>query len=122
MSAVEAAGLGAIADEVTVHFPWGPLLDAVLGRDSGVLASVAALARPGGALRVLVSATERDGRAPLTLADLTALRPAYAEAGLALIAARPATADHVAAAHSTWGKRLGVGRARPAFILHAARR
>ena len=122
VTAVEAAELDAIADEVTVHFPWGPLLDAALGEDADVLAAVASLAKPGAPVRILVSATARDGRASLTRADLEGLRPRYRAAGLELVSVRPASCADVDAARSTWGKRLGAGRSRPAFVVRARRR
>jgi hypothetical protein len=37
--------------------------------------------------------------------------------GLAVTEARPATPADVAAAHSSWGKRLGAGRQRPAWLV-----
>lgn len=120
VAAVEAAPLGPIADVVTVHFPWGPLLDAALGRDAAVLGAVAALAKPGARLRVLASVIERDAVPGSPDSDVIAA--AYAAAGLDRVAVRPATPADVVAARSSWGKRLGAGRARPAFVLEAIRR
>jgi hypothetical protein len=37
--------------------------------------------------------------------------------GLAVTEARPATPADVAAAHSSWGKRLVAGRQRPAWLV-----
>lgn len=109
-----------MADAVSVTLPWGTLLDAMLGRRDDVLCAVAALARPAATLRAIVSITERDGHgAP---PDLVALRASYDRAGFSDIAIRPATEADVRDARSSWGKRLGVGRARPALVLTAARR
>ncbi|HEX8133462.1 MAG TPA: hypothetical protein VF880_08525, partial [Actinomycetes bacterium] len=66
--------------------------------------------RPGATLSLLLSSTERDrgaGVAPLQEPDIRALATSYADWGLEVTEARPATAADVAAAHSTWGKRLG---------------
>ena len=55
--------------------------------------------------------------APLDERSIKALAEAYARYGLAVAEARPATGADVAAAHSTWGKRLGAGSRRPAWLL-----
>jgi 16S rRNA (adenine(1408)-N(1))-methyltransferase len=41
--------------------------------------------------------------------------------GLRLVGWRPASAAEVAAAHSTWAKRLGAGRGRPVWRLQVLR-
>jgi 16S rRNA (adenine(1408)-N(1))-methyltransferase len=117
--------LDGLADLVTVHFPWGSLLRGLLAAEPAVLAGLARIMRPGGSLRLLVSATARDagaGVTPLQESDLAALAGAYAGHGLAVTGARPATPADVAASHSTWGKRLGAGRHRPAWLLEASLR
>lgn len=116
----QCAGIGAIADEITVTLPWGTLLDATLGRREDVLAGLAALARPAAMLTAIVSVTDRDGRGEMP--TIATLRAGYRAAGLDSLVVRPATADDINAARSSWGKRLGVGRARPAFVLRATRR
>ena len=86
-----AAEFRGVADEVTVHLPWGSLLAGLVFADGAVLRPLAMLLRPGGELRVLLSASARDGLAALTASALMALAPAYACLGLALIEARAAT-------------------------------
>jgi 16S rRNA (adenine(1408)-N(1))-methyltransferase len=88
---------------LTIHFPWGSLLRGVLGHDEAVLRGVAALLAPGARGAVLTSVIARDG-VPEARGDLAAV---YARHGLALQAARPASAGEVAASRSTWAKRLG---------------
>ena len=76
--------------------------------------------RPGAILQLLVSSTVRDGGvgvAPIQAATLHALAESYATWGLAVTEARPATVADVA--HSSWGKRLGAGTRRPAWLLRA---
>jgi 16S rRNA (adenine(1408)-N(1))-methyltransferase len=88
------------------------------------MSGVTGLMRPGAALSVLLSATERDGAAGVpSITERTQLDlvDAYARYGLTVTDVRPATSDDVAASHSTWGKRLGVGRNRPAWRLSAVR-
>jgi 16S rRNA (adenine(1408)-N(1))-methyltransferase len=124
VAAVEAlpAELDGVADLVTVHFPWGSLLRGLLGADPATMSSLTRVLRPGAALQLLVSSTARDhsvGVAPIQAATLQALADSYAAWGLTVTEARPATVADVATAHSSWGKRLGAGTRRPAWLLQA---
>jgi 16S rRNA (adenine(1408)-N(1))-methyltransferase len=84
-----------------------------------VLAGVAQLLAPGAAGTVLVSVVPRDGVPPVPPSD--ELAAAYARHGLALVEARPATGEEVAASGSSWAKRLRAGAARPVTRLRFAR-
>lgn len=98
-----------------MYFPWGSLLRGVLGRDDAVLAGIATLLGPGATGAVLLSVVPRDGvPAPPPPQEL---RAAYARHGLDLVEARPATPDEVAAAGTSWAKRLHAGVARPVTLL-----
>ncbi len=112
------AELGAIADEMTVHFPWGSLLRGVATPEPWFVALAARILKPDGALTVLLSVTDRDrsvGIDPIGLADVERLERSYAAAGLELVAAGVATEQAIAGAHSGWAKRLNAGRDRPAW-------
>jgi 16S rRNA (adenine(1408)-N(1))-methyltransferase len=83
---------------------------------------VARVMRPGATLSMLLSSTARDrgaGAEPIQERTLQALTAAYGRYGLAVTKVRPATPADVAAARSTWGKRLGAGVQRPAWLLRA---
>ena len=126
-AAVEAlpCELTGVADEVTIHFPWGSLLRGVLDPCSAVVAGLACVTRPGAGIGVMLSITERDAaaRVPAPSAELfAAMAPAYAAAGLRLTDARRATADEVRATHSTWARRIGAGTTRPAWLVRLERR
>ena len=108
------AELAGIADEATVHFPWGSLLRGLIRADAAVLEPLARLVRPGGELRVILSAAPRDGLGEITPATLLAVRHDYARIGLGLRAVREATAADVRETRSSWSKRLAVGRERVA--------
>jgi len=105
VSAVEAlpAGLDGFADLATVHFPWGSLRDAATGHDPTVTAHIRSLICPGGSLRLLLSAAERDGTSGI---HPDAVAKAYAALGMTLAERRRATLDDAVAVHSSWGKRL----------------
>jgi 16S rRNA (adenine(1408)-N(1))-methyltransferase len=114
--------LDGLADRVTVHFPWGSLLRGLVAADPAVMAGLVRVMRLGATLTMLVSATDRDhgaGVGPIGERTLAALAAGYAHHGLAVTRVRPATPADVAAARSTWGKRLGAGTRRPAWLLEA---
>jgi 16S rRNA (adenine(1408)-N(1))-methyltransferase len=111
-----------VADLVTVHFPWGSLLRGLLGAEPATMAGLTRVMGPGATLSMLLSSTVRDrgtGVEPIGEQTLQDLAGSYAAWGLAVTTARPATSADVAAARSTWGKRLGAGRQRPAWLLRA---
>jgi len=108
--------LDGLAGLVTVHFPWGSLLRGLLAADPAILAGLVRVMRPGAGLSVLLSATDRDrgaGAGPAGEATLAALAAPYGRH------VRPATPADVAASRSTWGRRLGAGARRPAWLLEA---
>ena len=104
---------------MTVHFPWASLLRGVLGHDDAVLAGAARLLAPGAVATTLVSVLPRDGVPAPPQRD--ALAAAYAGHGLALSELRAATPAEVAAAGSSWAKRLRAGRERPVTLLRFSR-
>ena len=117
---VESLALESVADEVTVHFPWGSLLGA-LAEDESVFAAICGLTRPSGVLRLMLSVTDRDGRAPLNESDVARIRRAYRSRGLILLEHRAIARADVDTARSSWGKRLNVGGTRPGLLLRFVR-
>jgi hypothetical protein len=114
--------LAGFASLVTVHFPWGSLLRAATGDEADCAAGIARLAAPGGRLRLLLSAAERDAiGGGLVSVDPGAVVGAYRELGMVPRACRLASADDLAAAHSTWGRRLlSSGRERRTWLIELA--
>ena len=94
--------LSCVADEVTVHFPWGSLLRGLLDGAPAVVGPIATLVRPRGELRVLLSAIDRDGVGDVNPAILAARRDAYSEHGLFLTVAEWASAAVIAESRSEW--------------------
>jgi 16S rRNA (adenine(1408)-N(1))-methyltransferase len=131
--------LGDLADEVTIHFPWGSLLRGLLGDAAGptphgdgrIASAVAGLLRPGGRLRLVVSLIERDRpRSPMLLGPVDArsarflprIVGTFERVGLRTLEVRPAGAAELAASGSSWARRLGAGSAaRAAWWLHFER-
>lgn len=113
------AELDATISELTVHFPWGSLLQGLVGPSAEVLAGLARVLRPGGTLTALLSITERDGATPL--GDGSIDRAAYACHGLQVVEWRPATHAEVTASDSSWAKRLHAPERRAVQRLRATR-
>lgn len=116
-----------LVDAVSVRFPWGSLLSGAIGEPGPVASGLAAMLRPGGELTLLVALQPKDGYDDLlplvTEPDRLAerLREVYGGLGLELLDSRWATSDEVAAAQSSWARRLGVGRNRQAVIARLRR-
>ena len=118
------ADLPALADRVTIHFPWGSLLRGLVRAEPELLASLAAHARPGATIQILLSVAERDGRmalSPLDANAVCALAHPYAAHGLQLLEARLATEADISAARSSWARRLGAGARRTTWLLRFTR-
>jgi 16S rRNA (adenine(1408)-N(1))-methyltransferase len=115
------AGLCEYADRITIHFPWGSLLAAAVGHAPAMTARIVRLLRPGGVLLVIVSASSRDARAGLPSLDPEATAAIYRELGLRIVASRPATPEDLAAARSSWGKRLAGSPGRTAWLSELQR-
>ena len=113
--------LASVADEVTIHFPWGSLLRGLLDGSSAIVGPIAGLMKDGAELRVLLSAGERDGLAELTPSVIASRSEDFAGHGLRLVDARWASGAIVRDSRSAWAKRLGVGRTRPAVIARYRR-
>ena len=98
------------------------MLRGLLTADPATMHGLTGMMRPGATLSTLLSTTARDhgaGLEPVHERTLHTLSEAYRHYELAVNETRPATAGDVAAAHSTWGKRLGAGVRRPAWLLRA---
>jgi 16S rRNA (adenine(1408)-N(1))-methyltransferase len=106
-----------IADEVSVFYPWGSLLRAVLEPEPALLARIVRLGRPGAALRIRVneSALAAAGTQPLER-WLPRLRHAYSAAGVNLALCGPVPA----AGLTRWGTRLLAGRAAEDLAIEGA--
>ena len=120
--------LAGIADRVTVRFPWGSLLRGALGLDAEGAAAIARLVGPAGRLELTLSVVGRDGSGvtglagDLDAAGLARMVGTYRSLGLGLEELRPLTAADLDGLHSSWARRLGAGRRRPAWRATFVRR
>ena len=121
VSAIEQLrGLDGLADLVTVSFPWGSLLRGIVRAEEAVLRPLAALAKPGAAIRILLSIEERDRRVTGLSADPSSLlrnAARYRCAGLTIAACGTATSAEISESGSSWAKRLAAGTRRAVTAL-----
>jgi 16S rRNA (adenine(1408)-N(1))-methyltransferase len=118
---LETLALDSFADELTIHFPWGSLLRGALAEDRGVFEAICRLPRPGGRLTLALSVIARDGRPPLSANDIARVTREYRWSGFTAVEDRAVERSDVAAARSSWGKRLDVGGTRPGRLLRFRR-
>ena len=116
--------LQAVADELTIQFPWGSLLRGTLAIDDAAARGIAALLKGGGMAVATFSIEDRDR---LDVPDLgtdhepRALAERWSSRGLAVCALRPATREELRSMSSTWARRLAAGRDRSAWRLELER-
>ena len=128
IGAVEAlpAELYGIADEVTVYFPWGSLLEAVVKPVPDSLQQIGRIAREGTAFTFITTyqdsyeghEIEKRGLPELSLDYFeTAHRAALSECGFVTESVMELSPEQVLALGTQWAKRLGGGRARKYFKI-----
>jgi 16S rRNA (adenine(1408)-N(1))-methyltransferase len=128
------AALAGAADEVTVNFPWGTLLEAVTTPRAEGLAALRELLKPGGELAVTLNRTAQldqayAGRLGVPVLDDAhlgdALPRAYRRAGLLAIpegAARDGgDPGSGASGRTSWGRRLVEGSGREVAVVRFRR-
>jgi 16S rRNA (adenine(1408)-N(1))-methyltransferase len=108
--------LEAVADEITINYPWGSLLRAVAMPDAHLLSKLAAVSRSGARLELHInthpfrdhSYVARIGLAgALLMTGRDAFVAAYAGAGLVVT-----EISDVSGSATSWGKRLAHGARR----------
>ena len=123
IGAVESlpAELYDLADEITVYFPWGSLLEAVVKPVLSSLEQMRLTAKNGAAFTFITAYQNSYEAAEIEKRQLPALSTAYFEgeyraqlvsAGFQMTEIRELTADEVMQLGTQWAKRLVTGRAR----------
>lgn len=113
--------LRGLADSLTINFPWGSLLKGLVRGEEDLLGGLAALARPGAALEILINggALAETGCA---MEDGTGrLTRALAAGGFGVQSSRSLGADELRAQPSTWAKRVAFGRDPRAWLLQGVK-
>jgi 16S rRNA (adenine(1408)-N(1))-methyltransferase len=119
--------LTGLADEITINYPWGSLLKAVVQPDVEILKGIRALARPGASLTILINLSvfenhdycQKLGLPPLDLARAqNELVSKYYEAGIET--KRVAVLEDDVPHQTTWGQKLILGSDRKTLMIKAA--
>ena len=111
--------LGGMASKVTINFPWGSLLSALLDGEPMLLKGVLAISRPGAALEVRLNAGAL-AEAGYTLETGGArIRQALYEGGFDVGDLLWLDTRELRQCHTTWAKRLVYGRDPRAVCLRA---
>jgi len=126
LSAIEALphDLCDIASDITINYPWGSLLDAVVRANAQFLQTLSRLARPGANIDMLINMSVFEGenyRLRLSLPEFdisrakSELKYAYRDAGLKI--ERTEIVDEDKHAATTWGQKLVKGSGRPILAI-----
>ncbi len=114
--------LHGLAAQVTINFPWGSLLEGLLGNDPALLAGLVAVARSDAKLEVRLNggALSRAGwsleQGAIRIREVLTLN------GFAMRAPATLMARELRLHPTTWAKRLAFGRDPRAVYLRGARR
>jgi len=112
-----------IADEITIHYPWGSLLHALVAPDLKALKSIAQLAHSRASLTILINISifedveycQRLGLPILTLERVkTIIVPQYHEIGIEVKHAQ--VLDRNIPYRTTWGQKLTCGSGRKQIL------
>jgi 16S rRNA (adenine(1408)-N(1))-methyltransferase len=113
----------AVADRITINFPWGSLLRGVVEGSSDVLGPIARAAVSGAEVSLLFSIEPRDvtsaGVRPPIEGELS---DRWTAGGFDVVDLRPAWTEEIAATGSSWAKRLRASSDRSVVLLRAVRR
>ncbi|MBS1807390.1 MAG: class I SAM-dependent methyltransferase [Acidobacteria bacterium] len=116
--------LTGLADTITINFPWGYLLKALIQPEFHILRSIVTLAKPDARLVMLVNYSVFENQNYIERLDIPAmttdritevLQPTYKQAGIILtnFAFLSRDVPH----RTTWGQRLILGSARETLLL-----
>lgn len=114
--------LGGMASKVTINFPWGSLLRALLDGEPMLLEGLLAISRPGAALEVRLNAGALLAEAGYTLESGGArIRQTLQEGGFDVDDLLRLDRRELRQCPTTWAKRLAYGREPRAVCLKGVR-
>lgn len=102
--------LAALATEITVNFPWGSLLTALLDPDRPVADRLAALAQPGATISLRLNGEALSSNGWSLDAGAAQVSSVLRRAGFVLSPAQRLDAHALRTLPTTWAKRLAFGR------------
>ncbi len=106
-----------LASQITINFPWGSLLEGLLGADNGLLHGLVMLGRSNAALEVRLNGGAL-AEAGWSLEDgVQRVQEVLSANGFAMRNAQPMSANELKMFPTTWAKRIGFGRDPRAMIL-----
>jgi 16S rRNA (adenine(1408)-N(1))-methyltransferase len=112
--------LGGMASKVTINFPWGSLLTALLDGEPVLVEGLLAIARPGATLEVRLNAGALAEAGYALESGGARIRQALDEGGFEVACDLPRLdARDLRQCPTTWAKRLAYGRDRHAVCLRA---
>jgi 16S rRNA (adenine(1408)-N(1))-methyltransferase len=118
--------LTGVADRITINYPWGSLLRAVVTPEVEILSTIAGLGKAGAAITMLVNMSVFDDAtycarlglpSPPVLADPAETRWKFRQAGFEVTNLIPDVAD--VPYKTTWGQKLTKGTRRRVLQLDA---
>jgi len=113
--------LHGLATHLTINFPWGSLLQGLLGNDTRLLAGLAALAQPGARLDVRLNGGALSQAGWLLEAGAARVRQVLPDAGFTIQIATVMNAGDLRRLPTTWARRLAFGRDPRAMTLTGTR-
>ncbi len=111
--------LGGMASRVTINFPWGTLLTALLDGEPVLLEGLLAIARPGAALEIRLNTGALTGAGYTLKSGGARVRQALCEGGFDVSDLEELDARGLRRCQTTWAKRLAYGRDPHALCLRA---
>ena len=108
-----------VASRVTINFPWGSLLAGLLDGSPKLMEGLAAIARPGAEMEIMLNAGALAGAGHTLALGGERVRSALFEAGFDVGRATRLGVHDLRRCHTTWARRLAYGRDPRAVYLQA---
>jgi predicted RNA methylase len=113
--------LDGLATHITINFPWGSLLEGLLGEDAGLLSGLVRLARPDATLDVRLNGGAVAEAGWSLEAGAERVQSVLAANGFRMRQVQIMTAHELKSYPTTWAKRIAFGRDPRAMQLHGVR-
>ena len=115
------AGLSGLAAHISINFPWGSLIEGLLNDDAGLMAGLAAVARPNTVIDVRLNGGALAEAGWKLEAGAARVQAVLGENGFTMQPIKPMTASELKPFPTTWAKRIAFGRDPRAMALRGVR-